>query len=424
MDGSKFIIEQPEAMIDSIILGIEIMSPRRQHGEVIMAKRSQLLLMIIFVLLLPGLRPGLLAQSETSHSLNGTWSLDASRSDDIRDAINRAVEDRASDSDRLRTRLQNRLQPPERLAIEHTGPRITMSSSSAPPVTFEADGRTRTEARANGRSVRTTASLNSSRLTVRTQGDRANDFQVTFEPIENGRTLRVTRRMSNDRLTQPIETRSFYTHTSDVARMESSTNINPNVPATRRDRQTTSYAIPADTAVVATLNESLSTKEAKDRDRFTLTVRSPSQYDGAIIDGCLTRVERSGRITGSPEIGFEFESVKLRNGQTHDFAGYIESVRTPSNEKVKVDNEGSVKESSGQTEKTALRGGIGAAIGALIGGLSGGGKGAAIGAAVGVGAGAGSVIVQGRDDLQLDSGTEFNIRTTSATRVSSSTSPR
>jgi len=83
-----------------------------------------------------------------------------------------------------------------------------------------------------------------------------------------------------------------------------------------------------------------------------------------------------------------------------------------------------VKESSGQTEKTALRGGIGAAIGALIGGLSGGGKGAAIGAAVGVGAGAGSVIVQGRDDLQLDSGTEFNIRTTSATRVSSSTSPR
>ena len=83
-----------------------------------------------------------------------------------------------------------------------------------------------------------------------------------------------------------------------------------------------------------------------------------------------------------------------------------------------VDNEGSVKEKSGQTQRTAVRSGIGAAIGAIIGGISGGGKGAAIGAAVGAGAGAGSVILQGRDDLQLDSGTEFTIRTTSASQIS------
>jgi hypothetical protein len=42
--------------------------------------------------------------------------------------------------------------------------------------------------------------------------------------------------------------------------------------------------------------------------------------------------------------------------------------------------------------------------------IVGGGKGAAIGAAVGAGTGAGSVFVQGREDLDLMSGTEFMIR--------------
>jgi hypothetical protein len=46
----------------------------------------------------------------------------------------------------------------------------------------------------------------------------------------------------------------------------------------------------------------------------------------------------------------------------------------------------------------------------VIGAVTGGGKGAAIGAAVGGAAGAGSVIVQGRDDLNLEPGSEFRIR--------------
>lgn len=56
------------------------------------------------------------------------------------------------------------------------------------------------------------------------------------------------------------------------------------------------------------------------------------------------------------------------------------------------------------------RAAIGTAVGALIGAIAGGGKGAAIGAVIGAGAGAGSVYVQGRDDLNLSSGTELTIR--------------
>lgn len=69
-----------------------------------------------------------------------------------------------------------------------------------------------------------------------------------------------------------------------------------------------------------------------------------------------------------------------------------------------------VQDDDSQTSHTVTRTGIGAAVGAVIGAIVGGGKGAAIGAAVGAGTGAGSIFVQGREDLDLMSGTEFMIR--------------
>jgi hypothetical protein len=382
-------------------------------------------LLYAILLTLPGLCSEAQGQGR-NRQLTGTWNLDTSRSDDVRAAIDRANVTRNANADRLRQRLENRLQPPEWLAIEQSGRRITLASAAAPQVSFDADGRGRSETNANGRTIQTTASLSGSVLTVRTQGDRANDFQVTFRPVDNGRSLQVTRRLYNDRLTQPVETSSFYTRTSDVARWDGYPSPSPNTTTTsQRDRRRNNVSnIPADTILTATLDHALNTKDAKDGDRFTLTVVSPADYGGAVIEGYLIRVERSGRVTGSPEIGFEFDTIRLRNSGTYDFSGYIEQVRTPTGDKVKVDNEGSVKEKSGQTERTVVRSGIGAAIGAIIGGITGGGEGAAIGAAVGAGAGAGSVIVQGRDDLELDNGTEFTIHTSNNTRISSTSFTR
>jgi YmgG-like glycine-zipper protein len=161
---------------------------------------------------------------------------------------------------------------------------------------------------------------------------------------------------------------------------------------------------------VAVLNDNLSTKDARDEDRMTLTVRSPSQYAGATIEGYLERVTRSGQLSGRAEMSFAFDTIRLRDGRVSNFAGDIESVRTTSDDTVRVDNEGTVQDESSQTARTVERTGIGAAIGAVIGAVTGGGKGAAIGAAVGAGTGAGSVFIQGRNDLELMSGTEFRIR--------------
>jgi len=133
---------------------------------------------------------------------------------------------------------------------------------------------------------------------------------------------------------------------------------------------------------------------------------------GATIEGHVTNVERSGRLTGRSQITFNFDTIRLHNGRSYRFAGVVESVRTPSGAVIRVDNEGAVREDS-QTSRTAQRTAIGTALGAIIGAIAGGGKGAAIGAIIGAGGGAGSVYVQGRDDLELDRGSEVTIRSSS-----------
>jgi hypothetical protein len=142
-----------------------------------------------------------------------------------------------------------------------------------------------------------------------------------------------------------------------------------------------------------------------------MTVRSPGQYDGATIEGYVTNVNRGGRITGRSELTLDFDTIRLRDGRSYRFAGILESVRTPEGEVVRVDNEGAVRDSN-QTNKTVTRTAIGTGVGAIIGAIAGGGKGAAIGAVIGAGAGAGSVYVQGRNDLELDTGTEVTVRST------------
>jgi hypothetical protein len=303
-------------------------------------------------------------------------------------------------------------------------------------VTFEANGQAQTEAMNNGRSTRTVANLVGDRLEINSTGDRSRDYQVTFEPLNGGRSLRVTRRVTDPSLNQPVVARSVYDRVSTDARLDmygGSANARyrddqfparprssgrddqfPARPRSSGNRTSRSDAavdyVPDGTTLVATLDQRLSTRDSQSEDPFTLTVVSPAQYQGARIDGRLLGVDRSGRVAGRSDITFDFDRIRFRNGRTADFDGAIESVRTPDGDTLHVESGGNVGEDDSQTARTATRTGVGAAIGAVIGAITGGGKGAAIGAAIGGAAGAGSVIVQGRDDLNLETGSEFTVR--------------
>lgn len=348
-----------------------------------------------------------------TNGLTGTYRLNPSRSDNASDAADRATQTLPyRDRQAVRDNLIRRLESPDALAIDVRGRNVTIASSRAPQFSFDADGRERTEQTQNGRTIRASASLYNNQLIVNSVGDRAQDYSVTFDALENGRRLRVTRRVSSDRLPQPVVVQSFYDKTADVAQFDiyngtqqQGGSNNGNTTATN----TNDFIIPNDTQLVAVLNENVSTKTSREGDRFTMTVRDPSQYNGAIIEGTVSRVNPSGRVTGRSQLTLNFERIRF-NGNSYNFAGIINSIRTQNGEDARVDNEGTVQQSSSQTTKTEQRAAIGTGLGAIIGAIAGGGKGAVIGAVIGAGGGAGSVYAQGRNDLDLAIGTEVTLR--------------
>lgn len=349
--------------------------------------------------------------------LTGTYRLDPSLSDNASAVADRATRNLPySDRQRVRDQVMRRLEAPEMLAIERNGNTVTIASSRAPQTTFEANAAERREQLPNGSYSRVVAELNGDQLIVRSTGQRETDFSVTFDPIEGGRRLRVTRQIWNDQLGQnPVTVQNVYDRTSDVAEW----NVYTGSPSYGQTGSTATpsgtFVVPDGTMLTATLDTDLSTRTASTGDRFTMTVSSPEQFRGAVIEGHVANVSRSGRITGRSEMSLNFDSMRTPDGRSYQFAGFIDSVRSANGDVVQVDNEGTVRDSS-QTRQTEERAAIGTAVGAIIGAIAGGGKGAVLGAILGGGAGAGSVYAQGRNDLDLMRGSEVTIRASAPNR--------
>ena len=390
----------------------------------------------------------------TDSRLTGLYRLNMTSSDDPRAAAERAtINDAFALDQNTVDELTTRLTSPDQLSLERRGNTISIASTRAPRITFNADGRERIERATDGHTVRTRATLIADQLSVSSSGSPDDQFSVTFVSLDGGRRLRVIRSITTAQTDKPVIVQSIYDRVSNLARWNiygepettrassrtaRNTQRTPPPPSTNRDNrpQTTPpvletrppqrpapdegeppadayvLVIPSGTPFVATLNNDLTTERTREGDRFTMTVRAPAQYDGATIEGYVARINAGGRFSGRSEITLDFQQIRLRDGRTAGFSGMIESVRPVGGEEVRVDAEGggSIQEKDSQTNRTAERAAIGAAVGAIIGAIAKGGKGAAIGAAIGAGAGAGSVYVQGRDNLELRSGTELLIR--------------
>lgn len=378
-----------------------------------------------------------------SNNLNGTYQLDVSRSENVSNIVEDATSnDNVSVSQK--EELEEKLDAPETISIEIRGQQVTLSSSIASSVTLNTDGRTQTIRNNNGENVRLRANLRGNTLKV-TSLDGDTDYTITFTSSDNGRSLQVTRMVTTSYLNQTIFADSFYNKTDNYSDNRNSSDDsysdnnkdddddgdysssdpkddgysrtdpnddskNKNYPQTTT--RTGDFYVPNGTVLTGTLENRVTTKASQNNDRFTLTVESPNEYQGAVIEGYLSGIERSGKVTGSSKLTFNFETIRLRNGRTYDFAGVLQSVTDNEGKTVSVNNEGQVKGKS-QTKESVKRGGIGAGVGAIIGGIIGGGKGAIIGATIGGSAGAGSVAVQGKDDVELEQGTQMTVQSTS-----------
>lgn len=359
--------------------------------------------------------------------ISGTYELDRGRSDRIEDVVSDAGVTGGNADD-----LREKLTSPQQLAIEIRGQQVALATSNASPVRFTADGRDRTETNANGETIRLRATILGNTLTIASRGGDT-DYTVTFISEDNGRVLKVTRRITTDYLDQTAFSDSIYTKTDSVARLgidsgnvttagddnggwsDNDQTMSPANGQTGMNQQPNvrvkpgNYVIANGATVTGILDNEINTKVSQNNDRFRLTVQSPDEFRGAVIEGYISGIDRSGRVTGQPKLTFNFEKITLRNGQTYDFAGTLQNITDAQGRIVKVDNEGTAKGDS-QTKETVKRGGIGAGAGAILGAIIGGAKGAAIGAAIGGGAGAGTVVLTGKEDVRLLPGSTLTIQ--------------
>jgi hypothetical protein len=84
--------------------------------------------------------------------------------------------------------------------------------------------------------------------------------------------------------------------------------------------------VPNGTILVGLLEKDIDTKASQNNDRFELVVQSPNQYRGAIIEGYISGVNRSGKVSGSSKVTFNFERIRLSNGRSYEFGGFLQSV--------------------------------------------------------------------------------------------------
>jgi hypothetical protein len=357
--------------------------------------------------------------STLSGGLSGTYELDLARSESVDDII---ADTRLGSENR--EDLKEKLVAPHQISIDIRGNQVTLSTSNAAPVTITADGRDKIERSPSGKTIRVRATLSGDTLVVSSIGGET-DYNITFTSISDGRGMKVSRRITTDYLRQTVFAESVYNKTDSVALIGSGgttyddddNGYSDNDAASRVPGNSTTrpavirsgnFIVPDGTLVTGRLENEINTRVSQNNDRFRLTVQSPVEFRGAVIEGYISGVGRSGKVTGRSNVTFNFERITLRDGKIYDFAGSLQGVKDQYGKTVSIDNEGTAK-GDDQTRETAKRGGIGAGIGAVIGAIAGGAKGAAIGAVIGAGGGAGSVAVQGRGDVELQVGSTISI---------------
>lgn len=174
--------------------------------------------------------------------------------------------------------------------------------------------------------------------------------------------------------------------------------------------------IPRETFLIVELESSLSTEATQHGDRFQARVVEPAEYQGAIIDGRVTRVKRPGRVKGVAELQLSFEQIRMPDNRSGNISAEVVEVVSSGRGDGEVDKEGGVR-GKDSTKDDVAKVGATTGIGAIIGAIAGGGKGAAIGAVIGAGVGTGGVLSKRGKDIRLERGQQLKLRTATDTRI-------
>lgn len=337
-----------------------------------------------------------------SNLLNGSYQIDFTKSANIQSLVQQTSRQHKLISSHTMD-LQTKLNPPEMVEITVAGSQVVLSSSDSTPTTLNANNQWQTFIAESGTKVSVRTALIGNSLEISSVYDKT-QFTITFRSMNEGKNLRVTRMVRTDYLNQSVFADSVYD------RIGSNTSFSTNSNDFRDD----GFIVPNGTVLAGMLENQISTKFSQNNDRFQLTVESPSEYKGAVIEGYVTDIERSNGVLGTAKVTLNFQKIRLANGRTYEFAGIIQSINEIEETAVKRTNESQLK-GKNKTKETVKRGILAAGAGAIIGGIIGGTKGAFLGAAIGGAGGPATLLLEKDHNITLKKGLQINVQSTSPT---------
>jgi hypothetical protein len=164
--------------------------------------------------------------------------------------------------------------------------------------------------------------------------------------------------------------------------------------------------VPAETAIVVTLDQSVSSKDARAGQSVSGSVAENVVSGGKTVIPkgskvhlSVASVQASGRLSTPAKLWLKIDSIEV-NGKT-----------------VNPSARWSGQTGGSHNKRNVIAIGGGSALGAVIGGIAGGGKGAAIGAAAGAGAGTAGAAATGKKDITFPAETKLRFTLKSALAV-------
>lgn len=212
----------------------------------------------------------------------------------------------------------------------------------------------------------------------------------------------------------PPSTTSVAEQTVPATVEQTGTVVTQNASFTRDDGV---MVIAKDTELILELQDELSTARSRVGDKFTAKIVSPAEISGAIIEGRISKIQKSGRLKRRSEISMSFDRIVLSENRWGNFSGILTEVLPVRGDNVRrVDNEGAAVSKSTLKNDT-IKVGSSTGTGAAVGLVAGGPVGAAVGAGVGAAFGVGAVVIERGRDIRLNVNQQLRIKTAYETQI-------